>query len=121
MGLWKTVAIVGGAIAGGCALAAIFEGTAGAAPLKKDRVKVLGGRTLKQPIEYTYEEKFPGYVFYCGEFDLTASGATFLDALQELTTALTRMWSDYGYTPDDQLGPSAVKAKARLRYLMGEK
>lgn len=119
MRFWKTVAIVGGAVGGGLALAALCSGKAEAAPLKKDRIKVLGGRTLRAPIEYTYEKKFPGYVFYCAEFDLPASGATFLGALTELTGTLTSLWSDD--TPDDQLGASAVKARARLRWLMGAK
>jgi hypothetical protein len=83
-------------------------------------INCLAGRSLREEIAYTIDDR-PGLVrIWCTEFQLWGSGRTIYDAIHELQNALEATWADYVMTDDASLGPDAVKQKQRLRWLMGD-
>ena len=89
-------------------------------PLPVDHIVCLAGRSLREGIAYTVDDR-PGLVrIWCTEFQLWGSGRGIADAIRELTAALEATWADYVMTDDASLGNVARQQKARLRWLMGD-
>ena len=80
----------------------------------------LAGRSLREEISYTIDDR-PGLVrIWCAEFQLWGSGGKIADAIRELQNTLEATWADFVMTDDASLGNVARLQKARLRWLMGD-